>query len=148
MRSLWESEKSVLLKEYCFWKYFLFQQWRLEIISVQFGTEAGITRSIFYWISCPFFINFKIDFLGIVDHKNPLHYKLDYVKEKKIKFVFNTGIVEFCGTLANSVTDIVETWIIPGLEYIFHWTYVTDCQKTGKNDGYKWQNPHGKRDCQ
>ena len=33
----------------------------------------------------------------------------------------NTGIVEFCGTLANSVTDIVEICIIP--QVIQHWIH-------------------------
>ena len=31
------------------------------------------------------------------------------------------GIVEFCGTLAISVTDIVEIWIIP--QVIQHWIH-------------------------
>ena len=33
----------------------------------------------------------------------------------------NTGIVEFCGTLAKSVTDIVEIWIMP--QVIQHWIH-------------------------
>ena len=35
--------------------------------------------------------------------------------------MFNTGIVDFCWTLANSVTDIVEIWIIP--QVIKHWIH-------------------------
>ena len=34
----------------------------------------------------------------------------------------NTGIVEFCGTLANSVTDIVEIWIKP--QVIQNWIHM------------------------
>ena len=56
---------------------------RDHINSFQFDTEAEITKTIFYWIGCPFFIDFDIDFLGITDHINPLRNKLDDVTEKK-----------------------------------------------------------------
>ena len=74
-------------------------KFRDHINSVQYDTEAGITRTIFYWISCPFFINFKIYFFGIVDHKNPLHNELDAVKEKKYQ---NCIQHRNCGILWNT----------------------------------------------
>ena len=56
---------------------------RDHINSFQFDTEAGIASTIFYWRGCPFLIDFEIDFLGITDHINPLHNKLEDVTEKK-----------------------------------------------------------------
>ena len=57
-------------------------KFRVYINSFQFDTKAEITKTIFYWIGCPFFIDLEIDLLGITDHINPLHNKLDDVTEK------------------------------------------------------------------
>ena len=88
---------SVLFKDYFKGNFISTEKFRGCINSVQF--EAGITRTIFHWIGCPFFVDFEIYFLGPADNIYPFHEKLDDVTEKKYQ---NCVLYRNCGILRDT----------------------------------------------